>query len=515
MISVTIGSRTKQLDILYTRLYTLRRQVLQEGIDLFETWKPYISRKSFLYSALNLAFYLALRSHDLRALQHDLLPLGLSSLGRSEARAIANLDAVIASLGRICNKDKSELINYPSQKMFFYGDKLLNHNTTLIFGGTPALCYTHIMVTLPTEAAYDYTIIHDLLKAGMDSARINCAHDTPAIWLKMITHIHHAERDIGRNCKIYMDLGGPKSRIAEILVKDSEARITTGDYLFLASGNISDYPEDYIGPIVITCSIPEIFETLKPGDPILIDDGKIQATVISLTDKGAYLKITYTKPNGSKLKSQKSLNFPQTPLHVSPLTKKDLKDLDFIASYANAIGFSFVKTAEDIRLLQAEIQKRRGPDAEKIAIIAKIETKEAVDHLPEIIVQAASKQPFGVMIARGDLAVEVGYQRLSELQEEILWICEAAHIPVIWATQVLENMVKTGLPSRAEITDAAMSERAECVMLNKGPYIVKAVTSLADILNRMEQHIYKKAPRLKALHIAIDTLNASKIQKKQ
>mgnify|MGYP000161049456 FL=1 len=122
--------------------------------------------------------------------------------------------------------------------------------------------------------------------------------------------------------------------------------------------------------------------------------------------------------------------------------------------------------------------------------------------MPDIIIQAASRQPLGIMIARGDLAVEVGYRRLAELQEEIMWVCESAHIPVIWATQVLENLVKTGLPSRAEITDAAMGERAECVMLNKGPYIVEAVTVLTNILQRMEQHQYKKTSQLRAIHIA-------------
>lgn len=106
------------------------------------------------------------------------------------------------------------------------------------------------------------------------------------------------------------------------------------------------------------------------------------------------------------------------------------------------------------------------------------------------------------MIARGDLAVEVGYRRLAELQEEIMWICEAAHVPVIWATQVLENLVKTGLPSRAEITDAAMGERSECVMLNKGPYIVEAVTLLSSILERMQANQYKKTPQMRALGIA-------------
>lgn len=148
------------------------------------------------------------------------------------------------------------------------------------------------------------------------------------------------------------------------------------------------------------------------------------------------------------------------------------------------------------------MKKRCGKSFHHLALVAKIENKEAVDHLPDIIIQAASRQPLGIMIARGDLAVEVGYRRLAELQEEIMWVCEAAHIPVIWATQVLENLVKTGLPSRAEITDAAMGERAECVMLNKGPYIVEAVTVLTNILQRMEQHQYKKTSQLRALHIA-------------
>ena len=108
------------------------------------------------------------------------------------------------------------------------------------------------------------------------------------------------------------------------------------------------------------------------------------------------------------------------------------------------------------------------------------------------------------MIARGDLAVECGYERLAEVQEEILWLCEAAHLPVIWATQVLENLAKTGQPSRAEITDAAMGERAECVMLNKGPHVVKAVQVLDDILRRMQFHQVKKTAMLRRLHVAGD-----------
>src|SRR5262249_62386329 len=107
-----------------------------------------------------------------------------------------------------------------------------------------------------------------------------------------------------------------------------------------------------------------------------------------------------------------------------------------------------------------------------------------------------------VMIARGDLAIEAGYERLAEVQEEVLWLAEAAHLPVIWATQVLETLAQTGQATRAEITDAAMAERAECVMLNKGPHIVEAVRALDDILRRMQGHQSKKSPMLRELRLA-------------
>jgi pyruvate kinase len=130
----------------------------------------------------------------------------------------------------------------------------------------------------------------------------------------------------------------------------------------------------------------------------------------------------------------------------------------------------------------------------------KIETQRAVKNLPALIVAAIDRRPLGVMIARGDLAAEIGWLRLSEMQEELLWICEAAHIPVVWATQVLDQLVKEGVPSRAEISDAAMSARAECVMLNKGPYLLEAVALLDQLLSRMQTHQHKKTPRLRALY---------------
>ena len=141
---------------------------------------------------------------------------------------------------------------------------------------------------------------------------------------------------------------------------------------------------------------------------------------------------------------------------------------------------------------------RLGGD--RLGVVLKIETRRAFERLPQLLLTAMRRQRVGVMIARGDLAVEVGYERLAELQEEILWLCEAAHLPVIWATQVLEQLAKSGLPSRAEISDAAMGERAECVMLNKGPHIEEAVVVLDDILCRMAEHHYKKNALLRQLH---------------
>jgi pyruvate kinase len=185
---------------------------------------------------------------------------------------------------------------------------------------------------------------------------------------------------------------------------------------------------------------------------------------------------------------------------LSSLTKEDLEALQFAVKNADIVGYSFVRTEADVLELQARLANLGA--GEKLGIILKIETREGFDQLPRLLLAAMRSRAVGVMIARGDLAVECGYQRLAEVQEEILWICEAAHVPVIWATQVLESLAKNGIPSRSEITDAAMGERAECVMLNKGPYIVTAVRILDDILRRMQAHQEKKRSMLRNLHLA-------------
>jgi len=484
------ASRQDELRDIYNQIRQLRTEILEEGMVTFERWRPSIKQRDFLISALNLAYYLALRRRDLRSLQTALMPWGLSSLGRVEARVMPNIDAVIATLSALCGED----MPHPNLSLFRRGERLLNRHTVSVFGHAPPHRKGRIMVTMPSEAAEKPAFIRDLVVRGMDCIRINCAHDTPEAWRAMIQHLRRAEAETGRKCKVAMDLGGPKIR-TQAVERPKKRRLFAGDH-YVLTPDFKGVPKEYDFQAI--CTLPEIFQQVKVGAQVWHDDGKLGAVVESIQPYGLVLKVTHTSSDGEKLRPEKGLNFPDTDLNLKPLTDKDLQDLDFIAQYADIIHYSFVQSAADIHLLQTALAERMENPA-KIALVAKIETQKAVQNLPEMIVQAAGQQPLAVMIARGDLAVEIGYQRLAEIQEQILWLCEAAHVPVIWATQVLEQLVKKGRPSRAEMTDAAMSERAECVMLNKGPYILEAVTILDDVLKRMQAHQMKKTAQLRAL----------------
>jgi pyruvate kinase len=216
----------------------------------------------------------------------------------------------------------------------------------------------------------------------------------------------------------------------------------------------------------------------------------------SVHDDHLLVRITHARPGGERLRAEKGINLPDTRMDISALTRRDLADLAIVARHADIVGLSFVRSVEDVRRLQARMARAGGRCR---GILLKVETRRAFELLPELILQAMWSPSIGIMIARGDLAVECGYERLAEVQEEILWLCEAAHVPVVWATQVLESLAKLGQPSRAEITDAAMSERAECVMLNKGPHVLEAVDLLERILRRMEAHQHKKRAMLRRL----------------
>jgi pyruvate kinase len=247
----------------------------------------------------------------------------------------------------------------------------------------------------------------------------------------------------------------------------------------------------------IACTLPQVFGQVRVGERIWFDDGRIGGVIRSIAPNWLEIEIIHARDGGEKLSGDKGINLPDSQLDLPALTDKDIDDLAVVVKLADLVGLSFVQSAQDVQSLRAHLCVLGTPD---LGLMLKIETRRSFENLPELLFSAMTCNAAGVMIARGDLAVECGYERLAEVQEEILWAAEAAHMPVIWATQVLETMAKTGLPTRAEITDAAMGERAECVMLNKGPHIKEAMFTLNDILHRMQSHQAKKRPLLRQLH---------------
>lgn len=487
---------------LLAEIRALAQAVAVEGRATYRDWRPHLRRAGIAASMLNFAQYLALRRRDLRPLQERLMRLGLSSLGRLEGRVMVTLEAVEGALAaatdaapRVKNRPWP-----PAERRFRRGQHALASHTDSLFGPAPAGRRTRILVTLPSEAAEDPGFLLDLAHHGADAVRINCAHDGPEAWIAMAKHARAAGRAQGRDIKVLMDIAGPKLRTGAIRHPDDEKRLQPGDRLLLVRSEAElDIPSE-IGFRAV-CEPPEVLDALKPGKPVALDDGKLGTIVETLCPGGSVIvRVARAPLKGFKLHPEKGLNFPGVELALPALNAKDLTDLETIARHADIVGHSFVQSAADVASLQAALAARQAKGAAPLGIIAKIETVRAVRNLPEIIVQAAGRQPFGVMIARGDLAVEIGFTRLAEIQEEILWLCEAASVPVVWATQVLEEMVKSGLPTRGEMTDAAMSGRAECVMLNKGENVGQAIDVLDGLLRRMAEHQTKKTYNLRALH---------------
>jgi pyruvate kinase len=297
----------------------------------------------------------------------------------------------------------------------------------------------------------------------------------------------------------------PETQVGALPPIENAILLRRGDLLVVTRDNrpgraaTVDSGGNILTPATIGCTIAEVFADVRSGESIWFDDGKIGGVVEKVEPRQVLVRITHARPQGSKLRADKGINLPDSPLRLPALTEKDLQDLAFVAQYADVIELSFANTTRDVEQLQQHLARL---DQRQPAIVLKIETRRGFENLPDMLLVAMRAPCSGVMIARGDLAVECGFERLAEVQEEILWICEAAHIPVIWATQVLETLAKEGMPSRAEITDAAMGHRAECVMLNKGPHMLSAVRVLDDILRRMQAHQTKKRAMLRELRLA-------------
>ncbi|MDX1947776.1 MAG: pyruvate kinase [Pirellulaceae bacterium] len=568
-------------------------------------------------SAANLLSYLALRRRDLRPLQEQLARYGLSSLGRAEPHVLSTLSVVLRALHAIARTeglDPGQLPDSPPGE-WDAGPARLREHAAEVLGPVPAGRSARIMVTMPSAAAENPLLVRELLKRGMDCMRINCAHDGPEAWLRMIENLRQVECEQDRECRIDMDLSGPKLRTGPLtplpgvvkvrphrdefgrviglarvrlgrepsaaklpgsdawlpIVSDAWPPMQAGDSLHfrdargavrrlevtevdshgcwaearrtcyftagmelrvqghgatqvpLVIGKLAERPSELLlkpgdrlvltrnltpgGPAVvgadgrvvaparIGCTLGEALDHLQPGQRVLFDDGRISAVTRDVQRDEAIVEIVRTRPGGGKLRSDKGINLPDTLLEISPLTDKDLADLPLVCRHADMVALSFANSPADVHRLIDAIEQI---GADRPGII----TRRGFESLPAMLLAVMRSPRCGVMIARGDLAVECGFERLAEMQEEILWICEAAHVPVIWATQVLESLAKEGLPSRAEVTDAAMGDRAECVMLNKGPHIGRAVQTLDDILRRMHSHHSKKRSMLRGLRMA-------------
>ncbi len=608
-----VGAEKTNLDELLQALEVLRNELLRSERDghvrLAEVHPEYRQ------SARNLLHYLALRSRDLRTLQTRLSNLGLSSLGRSEAHALASVEAVLNAVRSLAGLGANGASTQAAT--FAEGSRLLNAHTVALLGEARPERHVRIQVTLPGEAADDYSLLRSWIERGMDCVRINCAHDDAQTWQRMVTSLRRAEAATSRRCRVMMDLAGPKLRTGPVAngpavlrvrptrdafgrvlqpariwltssdepstapsaadgilpveahwlaalsegetVEFADARdaqrsmkivrrvetgawadldrtayfvpgleltlgssgkcgrvgalpdvegvivLRPGDTLLLTRsldpGRAGEHDEHgrLLFPARIGCTLAQVFADVRVGESIWFDDGKIGAVVRAGDVDQLTLEIVQAQPDGDKLRADKGINLPDSQLDLPALTERDREDLKFVAQHADIVALSFVHRPQDVVELIACLAELERPD---MGIVLKIETRRGFEQLPNLLLSTMQRPCNGVMIARGDLAVECGWERLAEIQEEILWICEAAHMPVIWATQVLESLAKTGRPSRAEITDAAMSERAECVMLNKGPHLGEALSVLDDILRRMQAHQDKKSAMLRPLRLA-------------
>lgn len=445
--------------------------------------------------ARNLLQYLAFRSHDVRPLQDRLHELGLSSLASAESHICCQLEHVLRWL-RWRGKPQAGCTSED-------GKRNLARHVSRLFGALPSGSLKHVMVTLDASVGDDSKRLADALKRGMTIARINCAHDDEAAWLRWLANLHAASKRTGIHCKIYMDLPGPKMRMQLLAGANAKGRIriAVGDRIRLIEAGEPVPPDAN----VICCQEHGVVAQLRAGDRVVIDDGKHSGEIVLLR-RQHWIRITSVSGKKPRLENEKGINFPRVDLRLPILSAADAALLPFIAAHADLMGCSFVRSAADVKALREAL----AVFARRPALILKIETPQAVLHLPDLLLEAMQDAVCGVMIARGDLAVELGFTSLSDVQDKILWIGEAAHVPVIWATQVLESLQKTGRASRSEITDAAHAFKAECVMLNKGEYLPETLTALSDILQRTDAHRSKKRYNLRPLTVACEFVGGLK-----
>ena len=332
---------------------------------------------------------------------------------------------------------------------------------------------TKIVATLG-PACNSKTKLKNLIRAGVNVFRINFSHATYDEVDHYIEIINELNKELDSNVAVLADLQGPKIRLGNM---HSNVSIKKGEIISF------DCKSHFIGDKTkASISYPDFAKDVKKGDKVLVDDGKLIFEVIS-TDKKRIVKLKNIQ--GGIISSRKGINLPNTKISTPSLTEKDKKDLFFaISKEVDWVALSFVRNARDMQNLREIIEKKSD---EKIPIIAKIEKPEAIDSIEEII-----QNSDGIMVARGDLGIEIPSEEVPLLQKKIVYLAKKHRIPVIIATQMMESMISSLKPSRAEVNDVANSvmDGADAVMLSAetsvGKFPVEVVSQISKIISSVE-----------------------------
>jgi pyruvate kinase len=339
---------------------------------------------------------------------------------------------------------------------------------------------TKIVATIG-PASSTPALLRQLIEAGVSVFRLNFSHGSHEGHSAVVADIRAVSREMGRHVGILQDLCGPKMRLGSLPDDVIECRL--GDEYILVS-ELSP-----LGAQELTCSYPRLPDDLKPGETVLLADGTVAMVVVDTAPGRARMKVTLP----GRLRSRQGLNLPGSDLAVESLTDKDLQDLDWTARHAadvDFVGLSFVRKAQDVTRLRQELQAREC----RARIVVKIEKPQAVQNLDAIVAATDA-----VMVARGDLGVEMDVQRVPPIQKRIIALCNAVHRPVITATQMLNSMEHSSRPTRAEASDVfnAVLDGSDAVMLSGesavGEYPVEAVATMRRICAEAERHVKSNA----------------------
>lgn len=347
-------------------------------------------------------------------------------------------------------------------------------------------------------------MLYKLAQEGVDVFRLNFSHGSHEDHLKVIENVKFINYKYGQHLSLLADLQGPKLRIGKI--KDNALKIEKDDVVVFTNKECLGTMEQ------IYMNYTDFAKDVNVGEQVLVDDGKLVFEVVEITNNGEVkLKVLY----GGILSSNKGVNLPNTNLSLPSLTAKDIKDLDFILTQPfNWIALSFVRSHKDMIELRERVMERNHP----AKLIAKIEKPEAIKRIDKII-----KHSNAIMVARGDLGIEVPLERLPRLQKEIINKCILRARPVIVATQMLDSMIKDPMPTRAEISDVANAvfDGTDAVMLSGetsvGAHPLRVVEAMTKIIAETEQcetfHFQrpKPNPRSKTYISDVVCVNAAKI----